>query len=745
MNTKRKSSRGKWAVIVLLSAALLLGGAAAACFVIPGVSRVQAGEGELILCAEENGKFLLTWPAPAGEAASRVSIRPEGGEEYQALDETTGNTAELDGSLLEAPFQLRVQAVVKGKNLLGMERELLSSNSIEASVTPPSVMYPELESAVDNPGELLLSWRSGGSYELCAVEGREYRILQEVSGESATLAFGGDGGLELPGYDAPLTLTLRAVRRGEGYVLYGPYAPPVTVAREDLLGSTLSLECQELDGRSYVLRWNETKGDYYEVREWSAAAHAWETLARVERTDALRYETGLLRSGSDHRYQIAVIGGDPEEPVEPVEVSFRAGISPLYATVWPVIDLTLYEDAAMQKSLTTVPAGTALCVLEEGADCFRVRYKDRYGCVDSRFCMINLPEYVGDFCAYSITNSYSSIFMVHDYPIESITGQVVQGFEGIRTAEDGFLVPYLYPCAKKLLTAAQAAERDGYRLRIYEAFRPNEATRFLYDTTLAQLDYPLPELDEEGNYVFYVPPEPDPGAEPDAGTLPGGGDDAPPPPEDEPAAPALPEDGEPDPDAPPETAGDAAPPEVPSDEPADPQLPESEGGLQEEPQPEPEDEFDGPTYRQIMTDGRFGISSFLAAVVSAHNRGIALDLTIEKLDGTPLEMQSAMHDLSWYSAAYLNNGNAKLLESYMTMPGVEMVGLTSEWWHFQDNDTREAIGLSAYLYKGVTAEGWKHDGTGWRYRYADGRYARSTTIRVDGQQYTMDAGGYVVE
>lgn len=132
-------------------------------------------------------------------------------------------------------------------------------------------------------------------------------------------------------------------------------------------------------------------------------------------------------------------------------------------------------------------------------------------------------------------------------------------------------------------------------------------------------------------------------------------------------------------------------------------------------------------------------------MVSAHNRGIALDLTIEKLDGTKLEMQSAMHDLSWYSATYLNNDNAKLLESYMTMAGVAMRGLTSEWWHFQDDDTREAIELNSYLYKGVTAEGWKYDGRGWRYRYADGRYARDTSVYADGVRCDMDADGYAIE
>ena len=104
-------------------------------------------------------------------------------------------------------------------------------------------------------------------------------------------------------------------------------------------------------------------------------------------------------------------------------------------------------------------------------------------------------------------------------------------------------------------------------------------------------------------------------------------------------------------------------------------------------------------------------------------------------------MQAPIHDLSWYAAAYRNNDNAKLLEQYMT--GVGMRGLTSEWWHFQDDETREAIGLTSYLTKGVSVEGWKKDDNGWRYRAADGSYYTSGTYRVGGESCTFDSEGYV--
>lgn len=756
MNSKRKTIEAGWLLVAVLAAALLLCGVAAAYYIVPGVEQPLLGKGGVIINLSGNGKVQISWPASPNGALSRVTVRSGDDRNFRLLNEYADHTAVVDSGILDQPFVLRIQSAVYGKNLLGMDREVLSPGRIEISVDPPKFMRPELTRSIERPGELRLEWNGAGSYEVCAVDGRDYTTIGTVEGNSAGLSIGRDGDVDLPSYDAPLSLTIRAICRGEGYVLYGPYVQPVEVERSELLGDELSLECQELDSRNYILRWNETKADSYQVQEWSYASKRWSTIAVIPNSEPPSYDTGTLRSGTSHRFQVVAVGGGGD-PIAPEEVSLRAGISSLYATIWPIVDLKLYADAAMVKALDTIPAGTALCVLEEDGECFQVRYRDQYGYIDSRFCMINLPEYTGDYCAYSITNSDRSLLAVHDNPIEHITGQVIKGFEGVNTAEDGYLVPFLYPSAKKLLTAAQAAEKDGYRLRVYEAFQPNEATRFLYDTAMAQLDYPLPELDGQGNYVFYVPPETDGEAGGEAGTAAGTA----PAPESEPTAEAggeadqtlstyEPEEGEPPPPVLPEEDVPAPEPEEPPDRPAanpQPSAPRPEEPAQpeaEEPVPEPEAPR-GPTYREIMTDGKFSVSSFLTSSVSNHNRGVALDLTIEKLDGSKLEMQSPMHDLSWYSSTSRNNENAKLLESYMTMAGVGMQGLESEWWHFQDDVTREALGLSGYLYKGVTAEGWTRNKTGWRYRYADGRYARDTSVHVNGRRYVMDADGYVIE
>lgn len=741
---------------------------AAAFFYTPGNSRPSFGEGEIHVCLNKDGTVELAWSEASSPAFYHLDIR--GGGEHLKFDSDAPGAVLSDVTL---PMEIQVQAAAEGKNLLGMSRRLTSRTRLEASVGYRELSTPEAV-ASPGPGSLSLSWKAEGEslYEVFSLENGVPVHVASTSGKKLDLKVGREGDLALPSYGSPLEVNVRAGFQGQGYVLCGPASNRITVERQDLLGDELHLVYQETEPLHYALEWDETRGEYYELQEWSA--DGWTTLETLEPAERITQELGRLISGSRHRYQVvAKDRNGTQRSAE--EVEFFVSIDPLYATIWPIIDQEFYERAGKSSSsLGKIPGGTTLCVLEEQGDWFQIRYKDKYGYVDSRFCMINLPEYVGDHCEYDITNSYSSIFKVHDSPIALITDQVVSGFEHIQTADEHFLVPYLYPCAKKLLSAAQAAEADGYRLKIYEAFRPNQTTRFLYDTTAAQLNWAALILDGDGNAVDPVTgftvdlsdgllfdkennkrvsreelarrEAEEAAAEEALKALEGESPETPldvPERTEEPAPDTLfvtpPEEN-------PEDEGGLQPltPEMPV-----PSQPDTQPDVQS-PEEEPPEEAKEPvpaydTYFKVMTNnGRFGLGSFLARVASAHNRGIALDLTLEKIDsGEELEMQSAIHDLSWYSAAYLNNDNAKLLEKYMTAPG--MRGLTSEWWHFQDDETRESIGLSSYLYKGVDMGGWTRDEQGWRYRDVDGSYFKSTSLTVDGKRYTFDQNGYTSE
>lgn len=77
---------------------------------------------------------------------------------------------------------------------------------------------------------------------------------------------------------------------------------------------------------------------------------------------------------------------------------------------------------------------------------------------------------------------------------------------------------------------------------------------------------------------------------------------------------------------------------------------------------------------------------------SAHNKGVAVDLTIKDVrTGKELEMPSKIMTLgeesserTWYYRYTKESKNAKLLRKYMTHAG--FLTLSTEWWHFQDGN-----------------------------------------------------------
>jgi D-alanyl-D-alanine dipeptidase len=238
---------------------------------------------------------------------------------------------------------------------------------------------------------------------------------------------------------------------------------------------------------------------------------------------------------------------------------------------------------------------------------------------------------------------------------------VIVGYERVLTEAQEYLVPLLYPAALKLEKAAFAAIEQGYKLKIYDSFRPKEATRNLFDQTATLASEAIPEDTYTGKILTDLPKLAD---------------------------------------------GEVL------------------------------------TYEMLMTDmGRYTLSYFLASTGSRHNQGIAMDLTLVDMEtGEELQMQTSMHDLSWYSEQARNNGNAKILAQIMKAAG--FTGIVSEWWHFQDDEAKDAL-EPEYLWDGVTPQGWVADDYGWRYRSARGVFWTDCSEYIDGVLYAFDADGYV--
>lgn len=612
---------------------------------------------ELVL---HEGEWLtVSWGAPLNADASRLYYYDDAQGDYVLigeLTETQTGIAVTDMTMTE--LKLRLDAVKYYTGREGETLEKLSDAPLDVTISLQSMQVEQLTGEADAETEtLMLSWSGPENVSFQVLDAESGEVLTEVPAAGAILSVGED--MRAPEHGEEMPVCVRAVSRGEGYVLYGDNSNSYILDRQQILGTALTLTAQRTGEAEYKISWNETKGETYALQEWSEARGAWTVVTTVDKAGERSYSTGRLLSCSEHTYRVVAYDADGVTySANPAEMTLTAELSPIYCTIWPIRQLGLYSDSALTESIATVPAATALCVLDETGDAFYVRYGEQYGYVDARFCMINLCEYLSDKLSYNITNSYSSIFSFHGYDVEGLTGGVVEGYENISLADGGFVVPLLYPTAQKLLEAADAALADGYRLKIYDAYRPNEATRFMYTTAaLVVNDEVADDEDVEDNELY-------------AGKM---------------------------------------------------------------------------TYLELIVGSTgYNLGNFLAISGSRHNQGVAVDLTLEYVEtGEELHMQTAMHDLSWYSTRSQNIETANLLSDYLT--GAGFATLSSEWWHYQDDATRVAINQTSYMNQGVSIEGWKCDDDGWRYQKSDGSYYKSTTVTISGVSCTFDAAGYLAE
>ena len=579
---------------------------------------LSPAEGKLTLYLDSSGSLILNWPEVPGSDGYLVEISrlDLSGESFQTVSEEVCLRTHCTLPELSAERPVRFRVTPRREySLFGKERVLLGDTPMTAETYLNIPGFTNLALRCDPEGKrVLISWSGwlGDSYRLYRRD-REgnTQLLQELDHAGVLLSFGEGGDLPLPGENETYTFCLDALREQDDLSFFGAVTRDLPVTLADLV---------------------------YRAPDPGFDAAAAEVLTGA----GAEPEPGTDPAPAPEE--------TPEPSPEPTPTPLperEPGV--LYAVIWTMRDLPAYTGSAGFEAAGTALASASYCVLGEENGRFQVRLgPDSYGWIDSNQCMINLPDYLGSACAYDITNSYSSIYRVHGYDIPNVTDTVVLGYEQVHPGEGEYLVPLLYPTARKLAAAAGSVAADGYRLKIYDSFRPNVATRSIYDLTNSILALPLPWEAADGSL----------------------------------------------------------------------------------------------TYLQQMTAGAWNLGSFLANGSSMHNFGVAVDLTLEQAEqGEELAMQTVMHDLSWYSVTGRNSDTAFLLDGYMKAAGFG--GLVSEWWHFQDNDSYAALPMSN-RYEGVTAEGWRYDGLGWRYRLGDGSWCADREFELEGALCRFDAAGYFV-
>lgn len=665
-------------LIIVLTALLLIAGVFAVVgFWLPYHQAISGfyGEQDLILYQKDDGAVLVQWPeATDADQYLFEILTTEDGQEpvvlysYYVIGQNKHIVKDLPTDI---PCTISIRSAAEYTFLFSHTPRLrLSKDAITVTdrFAPPAISHIQWEP--DPDADLVtvqLQITQGCTARLYDITRTGSSSPVDTFENGRTVLYFGDGKTwPVPAYGETYEFAFDAYRQGTGYAYYSIITDPVKLVREDLLGTVLNLTSTGAKNNQYTLTWNETKGDHYLVQHRTSDTTQWQTLADIPADGNRTYTTPSLDPYSYQEYRvIAEKNGALEEPIAQSEImQIKTGSKVIYSTVWPIQDLTVYSDIQKTSSLGTAKAGTAFCVLDLDKEMFQVRYQNSTGYIDSRYCMINLSEFLGTLCSYDITNSYESLYKIHEYDIPEVTGEVIIGYEHIRLAENSYLVPLLFPTAQKLEQAALSAAEEGYTLKIYDSFRPQAATSALYDQAYEFSQEPIPEDELPEDYIPPTEPEPT----------------------------------------------------------------------------DPEETLPPYTYELHMTDnGRYTLNYFLAKGRSRHNQGVAMDMTLVNKNGE-MPMQSDIHDLSWYSETKQNNNNANTLARIMKAAG--FVGLVSEWWHFQDDESKNALDVPA-LWNGVTPECWMADENGWRFRRANGTYYTSCTATIDGVKYTFDNLGYV--
>lgn len=470
------------------------------------------GDGTMILTQDDSGRLTLSWPK--GFRQDRYLVQFLQGD--TVLQEIWTQDEQLVLPQLPQSELLTIRILTaRGYRtpFVREERFRIGNGNLTAEVMLQAPAVSDLSATADPQAGAVTFTYTLTPQSQCQIyyldASGKRTLLDTLDQTQMTLTLGDENRFSIPHTGEELTFVFEACRISDDLIYYGTSSQQISVVREDLLTRDLKLQCTALDEQTFCFTWAETKGDHYLVQRFRANTNSWETVHRVDAGQERSYTTDTLPRYSEYLYRVVAEGGQVIDGSEFAAISeietVATGASVKYCTIWPIKDLEVYRDAARSESIGTVQGAKAFCVLGLEDEMFRIRFGDGFGYIDSNYCLVNLPELLGDLCLYNITNSTQSIYMAHEFEIPTVTGQVIVGYENVQLSNGEQLVPLLYPVARRLEKAAFAAIDQGYKLKIYDAYRPQDATIALYDQAIGLVDQPIPEETYTGKVLDDLP------------------------------------------------------------------------------------------------------------------------------------------------------------------------------------------------------------------------------------------------
>lgn len=173
------------------------------------------------------------------------------------------------------------------------------------------------------------------------------------------------------------------------------------------------------------------------------------------------------------------------------------------ATGFTTLESEIFKEASTEsESLGNIPGGRPFEILEETEDYWKIRYESQEGFIKNTYCLINLPDVVPSI-AYDGINTYASKDRSLGKEIPGVTGELI--YPGTdyneRFDQERFIIPILYPTAKKIRKIQQEALKNGETLIVYEGYRPLSAQEVMVRGLMD-----LAAKDPEVNKAISTPP-----------------------------------------------------------------------------------------------------------------------------------------------------------------------------------------------------------------------------------------------
>lgn len=142
------------------------------------------------------------------------------------------------------------------------------------------------------------------------------------------------------------------------------------------------------------------------------------------------------------------------------------------------VETQAYTDSSAFKKAGIVPADEVLPILAEEQGYFKVSYNGQEIWVNEGQCLVNAKQYIPSLQVNLGMGNNPNFFNIGDVPIPRVTDQLFYTRSG---SQDGSEAWMRYAVAKQLRSAQKTFLKDGYSIKIYDAYRPYSVTLAIRD------------------------------------------------------------------------------------------------------------------------------------------------------------------------------------------------------------------------------------------------------------------------